>query len=197
MTREKYKRGSFMKKKKVCLIIFLFFLLWATSAGQYLEVPELYEKVGILGIRDSLIVSFIMMLIPAIARIINKSRLEFNKGKKICKWNSVIFFILSIIISTILLNGNGFVGIGGVGAFIFYFINKWIFVEETDEKESKIFKFIIWLFVIIIVGTTGIVVFINLSDTKESTLRETGKSYILTEDGQLIESGTSYTLIEE
>ena len=186
-----------MEKKKILWIILLLFFMFLSCAGQYIEIVESYNKSLCLGARDTIIITGIMIIVPAIYRIKNKSRMDLIKGKKVCKWNSIIIFALSIILSVVLLNGNGFVGIGGVGAFIFYFINKWIFVEEKEEKESKLFKFIIWLFVIIMIGTIGIVLFINLSDTKGSTLKETGKSYILTEDGELVESGKSYTLIEE
>ena len=44
-------------------------------------------------------------------------------------------FILSVIM-TVLLDGNGVVVIGGVGALIFYYINKWVFVYDENAVKA-------------------------------------------------------------
>lgn len=57
-----------------------------------------------------------------------------------CKWNSIILFIVSIILSIILIENNytdSFFGVGGLGALMFYCINKWLFVADKNEiKET-------------------------------------------------------------
>ena len=137
-----------MEKKKIWKIIGLLALMWASVAGQYMQYIDTlgYGKCCLAGLIDVAVIVAIMMLIPLICRLAHKERLEFKTGKKICKWNSIGMFILSVIL-TIAIDGNGFVGIGGVGALIFYFINKWTFVYDENyvqntkkikEKKDKI-----------------------------------------------------------
>ena len=47
-------------------------------------------------------------------------------------------FLLSLILSVILFDGNGSIGIGGVGAIMFYYINKWLFVSDEIFNNKKI-----------------------------------------------------------
>ena len=131
-----------MEKKKIWWIVGLLTLMWASVAGQHMEYIDTlgYGKCCLAGLIDVVIITSIMMIIPFICRLVNKERLDFIKGKKICKWNSIGMFILSVIM-TVALDGNGFVGIGGVGALIFYYINKWLFVsDENAVKPSKRIK---------------------------------------------------------
>lgn len=112
--------------------------MWMSVTGQYLSVPGLYDNAWWIGLADVGIISAVMMIIPFIWRLVNGERLEFTKGKKICKWNSIGMFVLSIIISLAVLDGSGFMGIGGLGALMFYYINKWLFVyDETYVKSIK------------------------------------------------------------
>ena len=136
-----------MTKKKVWIIIGLIFLLWSQPTSQYMSIPELYDMAWLYGLIDTAIITFIMMFIPFICRLVNKKKLDLNIGKKLCKWNSIIMFVLSIIITGIITNFEGFMGIGGLGALAFYFINKWLFVNENEiikevnkNNKSKIEK---------------------------------------------------------
>lgn len=129
-----------MKKRDICWIIILFIFMWMAIAGQYLNITDEYGLAWLYGFVELIIISFFMMIIPFIYRIKNKERLDIDKGIKICKWNSLGMFFLSIFLSILILDGNGMMGIGGVGAVIFYFINKSIFVydENMPKKEKKI-----------------------------------------------------------
>lgn len=125
-----------MKKtdKKIGWIIFLLFLLYASSSGNYLNSGDdyLYDNSSWLALIDLVIVSVAMMIVPFIWRLINKELLPFKKGKRICMWNSIILFIVSIILSAT----SGISIIGGIGAVIYYFINKWFFVDYMNIGVS-------------------------------------------------------------
>lgn len=80
-----------------------------------------------------IITTVIMMIVLFIWRLIKGKPFGAAKGKRICKWNSIIIFLASIA-STLLLK----VGlIGGIGAIIYYFINKWTFVDEEDIENIQ------------------------------------------------------------
>lgn len=121
-----------MNKRKLLRIIGLLFLMWASIAGQYMDYIDTlgYWKCCLSGLIDTAVISLVVILIPMIFRLINKDRLEYNKGRKICKWNSILLFILSIILSVI--NEGILIGIGGIGAIMFYYINKWLFVYDEN-----------------------------------------------------------------
>lgn len=55
--------------------------------------------------------------------------MPYKGGKALCVWNSILLFILPII-----LFGQGLVG--GIGAIFFYFINKWIFVKASCSDNN-------------------------------------------------------------
>jgi cell division protein FtsB len=71
-----------------------------------------------------------MMVVPFIARMAKKEQLPYKSGKQLCMWNSIIMFVLSAVL--LVLTEVNF--IGGVGAIIFYFINKWIFVSDLQQQ---------------------------------------------------------------
>lgn len=125
-----------MQKKKIWWIIGLLFLLYCSASGNYLNSGDeyLYENSTWLAIIDLVICSVVMMIVPFIWRLVNKKRFSCQKGKKICKWNSIIIFIISIILSA----SNNISIVGGLGAIMYYFINKWLFVNEevSDEQIS-------------------------------------------------------------
>ena len=93
-----------------------------------------------------LIISFILMIVPLIFKLVNKKRLEYKKGKVICLFNSLILFILFSIpnLLTILKgnNNNGAMSINPVSfskalilvyfiiAVIYYFINMCFLVDN-------------------------------------------------------------------
>lgn len=133
-----------MNKGKILRIIGLLFLMWASVAGQYMNYIDAlgYGKCCLAGLIETAVISLVMVLIPMIFRLVNKNRLEYNKGRKICKWNSILLFILSIFLSVI--NDGLLIGIGGIGAIMFYYINKWLFVYDENrighDKRTNIKK---------------------------------------------------------
>ncbi len=78
---------------------------------------------------ELLIISAITMAIPFVCKAIKGNRLARKKGKLLCLLNSIFLFIVPIIIF-----GRGF--LGGIGAIFFYFINKWMFVDESNINSS-------------------------------------------------------------
>lgn len=131
-----------MEKKKILGVIGLLFLLYCSASGNYLNSGDeyLYENSSQLALIDLLICSVVLMIVPFIWRLVNKKIFDCVKGEKICKWNSIIAFIISIILNITMEISI----IGGLGAVMYYFINKWLFVDENlmpeDEEEVSQFK---------------------------------------------------------
>ena len=138
------------KKKKIIgflllllvLIVLKFFL---GSKQLYTIFEELPELIILL-----LIISIIMTIFPLVIKSINKKRLEFVKGKKICLLNSIILFIIFSIpnINTIMKGpaNDGMVNsldpiyftkqlifIYFIIAIIYYFINMCFFVDNKKQ----------------------------------------------------------------
>lgn len=123
-------------KSKIGWIIFLLFFMYASANGNYLNSGDdyLYKNSSWLALIDLAVCSVVMMVIPFIWRLVNRQKLPFSKGKKICIWNSIILFVLSII----LMDTVGTSFIGGLGALIYYYINKWLFVNEENYEKQDI-----------------------------------------------------------
>ncbi len=123
-----------MKKNRIWSIVGLLFLLYCSSAGNYINSGDDYlaDNNTWLALIDLAICSFCLMIVPFIWRLINKKRFDIKKGKAICRWNSIIAFI----ISSILMAATDIGFVGGLGALIYYFINKWIFVDEKTNSEN-------------------------------------------------------------
>lgn len=95
------------------------------------------------------VISFYLMIVPLIYRLIIKKRIEYKKGKKICLINSIILFILfSIPKLFFILKGNISTEIMSIDivsffksliinffiiAIIYYFINMCFFVENKKR----------------------------------------------------------------
>ena len=126
-----------MKRKHIIATIIFIFLLFMTSMGAYLEEfarqGASFESMGrqslVLALANLFIASIIMMLVPLSCRLINRKRLSLKRGNRLCLWNSIILFVLNIILLAI----SDISFIGGVGALFFYFINKWSFVEYRQD----------------------------------------------------------------
>ena len=130
-----------MKKKHTGKIIVLLALMFASVFGQYigelLNANMNYNLAGgyafLLSLANLCLITAVMMLVPFITRIINRGKLPYASGKKLCLWNSIILFVVSVLLMAIV--DIGFVG--GVGALIYYFINKWIFVCDPNSAEIQ------------------------------------------------------------
>ena len=83
----------------------------------------------LLSLANLAITSFIMMLVPFICRLTNRGKLGYESGRRICKWNSIILFILASVALVV----TGIIFVGGIGAVFYYFINKWLFVEDEES----------------------------------------------------------------
>ena len=128
----------YMQGKHLGKIIGLLALMFASTFGQ---TVDMLMKQGasydtgmgyglLLSLANLALVSVIMMAAPLICRLIRKEKLEFKTGKKLCLWNSIILFVLSSVL--LIITETNF--IGGVGAIIYYFINRWTFVKENEHS---------------------------------------------------------------
>lgn len=133
-----------MKKNKFFQIFGLIFLVYLSVTGQYLSNPNYKDDALLIGLFIIIVLSIEMMIVPFIVRLFNKERLDIKKGKLICSWNSIIAFILSFALLDVAEElGISVVGVGGIGAIIYYYINKWLFVHNEDtlkEKKKKMLK---------------------------------------------------------
>lgn len=129
-----------MKNRKIYAGLLLF-LLYCSSAGNYMGYEATYDNAMGLALFDIVVISFIMMIVPFIIRMKNKELLNYEKAKKICMYNSLILFGISIF-TTIAFEGFNF--IGGLGAVLYYFINMFLFsypkgyLNNNDKKENDI-----------------------------------------------------------
>lgn len=126
--------------KKFIIALGLLLILYASACGSYINYGNT-DNMYLSGLIDVLIISLIMMIAPFILKISNK--LNSQNCKKICKYNSLIAFIISVLITT-MTDSSNFVGIGGLGALIYYYININIFgelniniVEKEEHKKKK------------------------------------------------------------
>ena len=123
-----------MEEKRFTKTMFFYFLMFVSihrgptqfllSMGKDQDIVNGYAF--LLTFAHLAVLSIVMMALPLICRIIMKGKLDYKKGKKLCLWNSIFLFCLSV--ASFALIGISF--IGGMGAIFFYFINKWLFVEE-------------------------------------------------------------------
>ena len=128
-----------MKKKHIGKIVLLFLLMLMACAGglieDYLNAGIDYDEAGryafLTATAYTLLTTIIMSAVPFVCRLFNKEKLPYTKGKKLCLWNSIILFFLSMVLQTVI----ALPFIGGIGALFFYFINKWLFVSSESENE--------------------------------------------------------------
>lgn len=126
-----------IQKKRFWSIFILEFISWASLSGQFMDIYEgkLNSEWMLPCFLYFLGVNFIMMLVPLILFLKNGDRLENSYGKKVCKWNSIILLLISIILGLSVY--KGVMLIGGLGALMFYYINKWLYVYYKDEPKKK------------------------------------------------------------
>ena len=115
------------KKKLKRKIFFWFLFLYLSACGTYTNNnPNAFEEpIFLYGLIDFLIISLILMLIPFITYLVDDKTIEYNRGLKIFKWNSVIWCLVSIV----LMVEFDFGLIGILGAVVYYYLNKWIFID--------------------------------------------------------------------
>ena len=134
-----------MKREHIGKIIIAFVLMYMSTQGQLIEewlnmysdmygVPvselpdigvsysSITKEVALISCVSLCISTVVMMLVPFIVRMVKRKRLPYISGKRLCMWNSIVLFVLPLIV--------GKQVVGGLGALIYYFINKWLFVDE-------------------------------------------------------------------
>lgn len=129
-----------MGAKRAVVIGLFYCMMFFSSVGEYSELflrsDMSFDDVSaysmLYALADLLIATVSMMAIPFVCRMINKQRLPFKRGKRLCLWNSILLFATSLVLM-ICVNVSF---IGGVGAIFFYFINKWVFVAPNTDNEK-------------------------------------------------------------
>jgi hypothetical protein len=127
---------------KIGLIFLILGANFGALYGQYYELmkvssaysssPETYASE--FALQNLAIVSGIMILIPLITRLVNGSRLEIKFGKQVCFWNSFILFCISML--ALITDMKEYSYIGAIGAIEYYFINKWLFVQDGTYTQT-------------------------------------------------------------
>lgn len=120
-----------MKNKIIGIILLIF--LFAITTGFYLNNGISFEQANLFGLVDLLITSFILMIVPLSFRLKNKDLLPYERGKKICAYNSCIIFVISTVIMMIY---DGLRSLGIVGALCYYFINMSFFAFPKNHKKE-------------------------------------------------------------
>ena len=128
----------------IAKIISLFSLLLVLMTFSYIQNDYSYISSILFAILDTIIYSFIFMLIPLILLIRRLKKFDKKESKAICELNSFFIFIGSTLITIILqlLNIDISLNVGWLTAIIYYFINYYIItdrsvknVKETEEIE--------------------------------------------------------------
>ena len=129
-----------------CLFFILLIIIKLFLGGINLHnfFEELLPIVSIL-----IVVSFIMMIIPFIIKIIRRKKLEYKKGSLLCFFNSLLLFIIFSVPNVLTIVENDYsetISIDPVAfakkliflyfiiAIIYYFINLCLFVEKRKIK---------------------------------------------------------------
>lgn len=122
--------------KIIALMVLMFMSLFGNATSELLNMGVDYDTASgqalLLSLASMAISSLLMMIVPFIARMAKKKQLPYKSGKRLCIWNSIVMFALS----TVLFALTEVNYIGGVGAIIYYFINKWIFVSDLQSQAQ-------------------------------------------------------------
>lgn len=131
LQKSKTKGNNELRILAALLIIFLIYL---SMAGEYLNNYE-FVQASALAFIDTCLITLLMIFIPGIIRIIKKERLNYNWGCRIALANSIIIFLISFIVSYS-LDTN--IGIGGLGAILYFFINMLLFAKPYTKPDKSI-----------------------------------------------------------
>lgn len=120
-------------KPKFKPAIILLILLWASSSGQYLNNGFELSQANIYGFIDITVASILMLCYPFISRLMNKEQIEYYECRSLCIGNSIILFIISLVLTATI--GFGFVG--GLGAVMYYYINMNLFSAPKTKRVKR------------------------------------------------------------
>lgn len=123
------------KKSKILSIIFLVILFITCIIENY--VDHFNSNFIIKTILYFIIIGFLGILVPFIIKTIKKEKLSVASGRLICFLNSFYMLVISIIIIPEILDSAKVCISGIIGALVFYFINSWLFIDETKEISDK------------------------------------------------------------
>lgn len=124
----------------IAKIISLFLILISIQCGVYIYSEYDFLSALILSIGDVAIYSILLMSVPIGMKLYNGKKFENKKGKKICKINSFIVWIVLIFLSSLLKTYNIPISlnVGWIGAIIYYYINYFITTKKEEKQDEEI-----------------------------------------------------------
>ena len=152
--KEGKKNISYPSATKSGLIIgILLFVIWCQPVGTYAEIPGLFDYAILLGTVSFSLICLITMTAPMFLWIIKRNCTPKNI-KNICLINSIALFGISTVLFVSELISDMF--IGGVGALLYYFINKHILLQLNKHSCPK--NKVLLVVIILILALTTIVI---------------------------------------
>ena len=113
--------------KSFTIIGVLLFVMFSCLLSPYLENQLLCDYAVAFGLIETASVSLFMLVFPVFYVVLADNR-TLKSIKRICVINSIATFLISVFLQSIRLS-IPFPTIGGLGAIIYYFINKHILLQ--------------------------------------------------------------------
>lgn len=121
-------------RKNIMEIVAGYVLLWLSMTSSILGDGEYLTEKMKVGFILMVVMSLIAQATPLICYIVNHGALESISGKRICKWNSISLLIISILLMAF---GVNIIVVGWLGAYIYYVINRNLFVDYLSGDSNK------------------------------------------------------------
>lgn len=117
--------------------IFIFAVFMYMSASYELEKLNFLNNkyTFVASLVEIIVITIVMCFIPCVIYLVNKGKIDYKKGNVICVLNSLLLFVIPIILGQAL--------VGGIAAVFYYYINMWLFVKDKNGLEDNSKKSIV------------------------------------------------------
>lgn len=169
---------------KIIRVINLFLLSFVLCLSAYiigvnLEVYDMnLTQIFMSASLDFVIYTFVFMIYPLILRIKVKDKLSLDYDKKIKTSTVIGAFVIAGVYSFIIQGKSsfafGFLMRMYVYSIIYYFINKWLFIKDTNKGKNSILS--ITVLIVLIVSTLFGVFSIN-GNTNNKSINSSQEEY--------------------
>ena len=160
-SRKSNKNIKNEKFKIFNLFCVVFILCFSTyGIGVYLKVYEMsFIQIIMSGILDFVVYSVSFMIFPFISFIKNKERLSIEYVKKIKINSFCVSLIISLILSPLTKGGISAFNFGYffglfvrmlVYSIMYFYINKWLFVDNTSKNKTSYISIVLFVILIIL-----------------------------------------------